>query len=58
MEDAILKDKSNLKILSSENEKEAKDYIKNTNTKEQKEIEVLMDSVIYENKEALNELAK
>lgn len=58
MEDAILKDKRNLKILSSENEKEAKDYIKNTNTKEQKEIEVLMDSVIYENKEALNELAK
>ena len=58
MEDAILKDKRNLKILSSENEKEAKDYIKNTNTKEQKEIEVLMDSVIYENKEALNELVK
>jgi len=58
VEDAILKDKRNLKILSSENEKEAKDYIKNTNTKEQKEIEVLMDSVIYENKEALNELAK
>ena len=58
MEDVILKDKRNLKILSSENEKEAKDYIKNTNTKEQKEIEVLMDSVIYENKEALNELAK
>ncbi|WP_186435428.1 hypothetical protein [Acetivibrio clariflavus] len=53
-----MKDKRNLKILSSENEKEAKDYIKNTNTKEQKEIEVLMDSVIYENKEALNELAK
>ena len=58
MEDVILKGKRNLKKLTEENKKEAKGSIKSTKTKEQDEIESLMDSVIYENKEALNELAK
>ncbi|HHV99248.1 MAG TPA: hypothetical protein GXX36_06710 [Clostridiaceae bacterium] len=47
-------------------DKESKGTINSTNnstnnstkTKEQKEIEALMDSIIYENKEALSELAK
>lgn len=58
MEDIIMKDKRNLKKLTEENKKEAKDSIKSTEAKEQEEIEVLMDSIIYENKEALSELAK
>ncbi len=57
MEDVILKDKRSLKIQAEENEKEAKN-IKNTKTKEQEEIERLMNIIICENKEALKELAK
>ena len=48
----------NLKKLTEENKKEIKDSIKCTETKEQEEIEALMDSIIYENKEALSKLAK
>lgn len=53
-----MKDKRNLKKPTENNQKEAKRSINSSKTKEQKEIEVLMDSVIYENKEALQELAK
>jgi len=58
MEDVILKGKRNLKKLTEENKKEAKGSIKSIKTKEQEEIERLMDSVIYKNKKALNELAE
>ncbi len=58
MEDIIMKNKRILKKLTEENKKEVKDSIKSTETKEQEEIEVLMDCIIYENKEALSELAK
>lgn len=53
-----MKDKRNLKKPTENNKKEAKGSINSSKTKEQKEIEVHMDSVIYENKEALQELAK
>ncbi|SHJ14418.1 hypothetical protein [Lutispora thermophila] len=53
-----MKDKRKLKKLTEENEKEAKDYIKNTKTKEQEEIESLMNIIICENEEALKKLAK
>lgn len=46
------------KKLTEENKKEIKDSIKCTETKQQEEIEALMDSIIYENKEALSKLAK
>jgi hypothetical protein len=54
-----LKDKRNLKKPTENNKKETTGSINNSiKTKEQKEIEFLMDSVIYENREALKELAK
>ena len=58
MEDVTLKCKRDLRKLTENNKKEAGRSINSLKTKEQKEIEVLMDSVIYENKEALNELVK
>ncbi|CDG36836.1 hypothetical protein CTHBC1_2238 [Acetivibrio thermocellus BC1] len=53
-----MKNKRNLKKPTENNKKEAKGSINSIKTKEQKEIEILMDSVIYENREALKELAK
>ncbi|MCQ1531387.1 MULTISPECIES: hypothetical protein [Clostridia] len=53
-----MKCKRDLRKLTENNKKEAGRSINSLKTKEQKEIEALMDSVIYENKEALNELVK
>lgn len=44
--------------LTEEKKKEVIDFIEFVKAKEQKEIENLMDSVIAQNKEALDELAK
>lgn len=44
--------------LTEEKKKEVIDFVEFVKVKEQKEIENLMDSVIAENKEALEELAK
>lgn len=44
--------------LSEEKKQEVIDFVEFLKSKEQKEIENLMDSVIAENKEALEELAK
>lgn len=44
--------------LTEEKKKEVIDFVEFVKAKEQKEIENLMDSVIDQNKEALEELAK
>lgn len=44
--------------LTEEKKKEVIDFVEFVKAKEQKEIENLMDSIIAENKEALEELAK
>lgn len=44
--------------LTDERKKEVIDFVEFIKSKEQKEIENLMDIVINENKEALKELAK
>ncbi len=44
--------------LTEEKKKEVIDFVEFVKAKEQKEIENLMDSVIAQNKEALEELAK
>ena len=58
MEDVILKDKRNLKKPTENNKKEENGSINSSKTKEQKKVGVLMDSIIYESKEAHKELAK
>lgn len=44
--------------LTEEKKKEVIDFVEFVKAKEQKEIEYLMDSIIADNKEALEELAK
>jgi len=44
--------------LTEEKKKEVIDFVEFVKAKEQKEMEALMDSVISENRESLEELAK